>query len=316
MDADSGRLPVPPGRRDALALGLLFGVPLVALAIPALAGYPLLTGDDLAQNFPLSAYVGQVLRHGHLPVFNPYLWSGAPLLAAANAHALLGTTWLFAVLPALVAWVLAEALTLGAAAAGVYVLLRRSGCGPLASALAGATFGLGGFVVSQAVHIDFVAAAAGLVWILVALHGLCRGRRTRAPAWALLLAAAAASTALAASPDIAVDVVVVVGLYGGQLWLKAPGRRVAVAGWALAGAATGALLAAVQWLPTAEFVAVSQRAHPTYAYATAGSLSLRDLLVLLAPTSAAVARSGCAATPAATTWPSSTPTRACSRSPR
>jgi len=51
------------GRRDALAMSLLLAIPLVALSAAALAGYPLLTGDDLAQNYPLSV----VVRPAHRP---------------------------------------------------------------------------------------------------------------------------------------------------------------------------------------------------------------------------------------------------------
>ena len=161
-------------RLDALAVSVLLAIPLAALGAAALAGYPLLTGDDLTQNYPLSVLSGQLIAHGRLPVYDPYLWSGTPLLAGASAHALLPSTLLFAFLPHLAAWVLAEALTLAAGAVGGFVLLRRNGCRTLAAGLGGATFGLGGFVSSQIVHIDFVSASASLVWCLVALDGIAR----------------------------------------------------------------------------------------------------------------------------------------------
>lgn len=167
-------------RRDVAVMGLFLGIPLLALSVPALAGYPLLTGDDATQNYPLSVLSGEILAHGHLPVYDPYLWSGVPLLAGANAHALLPTTFLFAFLPHLAAWVLAEAITLAAGAIGAFVLLRRNGCRTLAAALGGSWFGLGGFMSSQIVHIDFVSAAAALIWCLVALDGIARDTVHRA----------------------------------------------------------------------------------------------------------------------------------------
>src|ERR1019366_10360930 len=87
------------GRADGFAVGILLGIPLFAFSVAALAGYPLLTGDDVTQNYPLSVLAGQFIAHGHLPVYDPYLWAGTPLLAGANAHALLPTTLLFAFLP-------------------------------------------------------------------------------------------------------------------------------------------------------------------------------------------------------------------------
>ncbi|MFZ2059121.1 MAG: hypothetical protein WAV54_17100 [Acidimicrobiales bacterium] len=270
-------------RRDALAMGVLLGIPVVALSIAALAGYPLLTGDDLTQNYPLSVLSGQFIAHGRLPVYDPYLWSGTPLLAGASAHALLPTTLLFTFLPHLAAWVLAEALTLGAGAIGGFVLLRRNRCRTLAAALGGATFGLGGFVSSQIVHIDFVAASASLVWCLVALEAIVRDDPRRRAPWALVLAAAIGCMGLSGSPDIVIDALVAIVVYLGHLLIAARGRRLACLGWAVAGGVTGLLVSAVQWLPTAEFLTVSERAHAGYAFASSGSLSPAELLVSFVP---------------------------------
>ena len=51
---------------------------------------------------------GALLRAGHLPLWDPYLWSGTPLLAGWNAGALYPGTFLFAFLPAPVAWSVAS----------------------------------------------------------------------------------------------------------------------------------------------------------------------------------------------------------------
>ena len=271
------------GRRDALVVALLVGIPVIALSIPALAGYPLITGDDLTQNYPLSVLSAQFLAHGHLPVYDPYLWSGAPLLAGASAHALLPTTLLFTFLPHLSAWVLAEALTLAAGAIGGFVLLRRNCCRTLAAALGGAMFGFGGFVSSQIVHIDFVAASASLVWCLVALDGIARDNPRRGPAWALVLGAAVACIALSGSPDIAIDALVAVVVYGGHLLITERGRVLARLGWAAAGGAAGLAAGAVQWIPTAEFLSVTERAHVSFAFAASGSVTPAELLISIVP---------------------------------
>jgi len=264
-------------------MGVLLGIPVVALSIAAVAGYPLLTGDDLTQNYPLSALSGQFIAHGRLPVYDPYLWSGTPLLAGASAHALLPTTLLFAFLPHLAAWVLAEALTLGAGAIGGFVLLRRNKCRTLAAALGGGTFGLGGFVSSQIVHIDFVAASASLVWCLVALDAIVRDEPRRRAPWALVLTIATGCMGLSGSPDIVIDALVAIVVYLGHLLIAARGRRLACIGWAAAGGVAGLLVSAVQWLPTAEFLTVSERAHASYAFASSGSVSPAELLVSLVP---------------------------------
>ena len=244
----------------------------------------MLTGDDLTQNYPLSVLSSQLIAHGQLPVYDPYLWSGTPLLAGASAlRALLPSTLLFVFLPHLSAWVLAEALTLAAGAIGGFVLLRRNRCRTLPAALGGATFGLGGFVSSQIVHIDFVSASASLVWCLVALDGIGRSeRRHRAP-WALALAAAMACIGLSGSPDIVIDTLVTVVVYGSHLLIVERDGRFARLGWAAAGGVAGLLASAVQWIPTAQFLAVTGRAHASYAFASSGSVSPAELLISLLP---------------------------------
>jgi len=269
-----------PKRGDLIAIAILLGIPLVALSAAALSGYPLLTGDAVVQGYPLSVLSAQIISHGHLPLYDPYSWAGTPLLAGGTAHALLPSTLLFTILPDLAAWVVAETLTLVAGAIGCFVLLRRNGCRPLAAALGGATFGLGGYLSSQLVHIDFVSAAASLVWCLVALDGIARDQAGR---WAAVLAVAVACLGLSASPDIVIDAVVGVVAYGAHLLISVQDRRFARIGWAAAGGLTGLALSAVQWLTTAHFVSVSERAHAGYAFASAGSASFAELLISVVP---------------------------------
>lgn len=274
---------------DWKACGLLAGIPAMLLAAAAAAGYPLITGDDLTQNYPLEELSGQILRHGHLPLWDTFLWSGTPLLGGTNAHALLPITLIFALLPPLAAWVVGEVAVLAAAAIGCQLFLRRTGCGTLAAALAGASFGLGGFVSSQVVHIDFAAAAAALPWALVALHGLATRPPASRPRHCLLLAAAAAWICLCGSPDIVIDTVVVCGIYLLHLWLQPlePERRTAgrlrLGLWAGGGGAIGVAVGALQWLPSMRFVAVSERAHPSFSFISGGSLTWANFLELLVP---------------------------------
>jgi len=269
--------------------GLLAGVPAAILTFAAVIGYPLITGDNLVQNYPLEVLTGQVIRHGHLPLYDSFAWSGTPLLGGTNAHSLLPITLLFAVLPSLAAWVIGEAFVLAAAGVGCQLFLRRTRCGSLASALGGASFGLGGFVSAQIVHIDFVAAAAALPWVLVALHGLATRPAPSRPRHCLLLAVAVAWICLTGSPDIVIDTVVGCSGYLVHLLLQPLGEgrrsiaRVRLCAWVAGGGLTGLALGALQWAPAASFVSVSERANPSFAYISGGSLGFGNFLELLVP---------------------------------
>ena len=70
-----------------VAAVLLIALPAVIFGVPALLGHAVLPGDDLTQNFPLRVLAGREIRAGHMPLFDPYIWSGAPLLAGWNAAA-------------------------------------------------------------------------------------------------------------------------------------------------------------------------------------------------------------------------------------
>lgn len=271
-------------RSDWAASALLVGVPGALLTAAAAAGYPLITGDDVTQNLPLEELSGQILAHGHLPLFDSFLWSGAPLLGGTVAHALLPITLLFAVLPPLAAWVAGEVAVLAMATVGLQVFLRRTGCGTAPAALAAASFGLGGFFSSQLEHIDFAAAAAALPWALVALDGIARRSEATRHRHALLLAAAAAWICLCGSPDIVIDTAVACGAFLVHLFLqpqdgtRRTSSRLRLCAWTIAGLAGGVGIGALQWLPSADFVAASQRSHPSFAFISGGSLSGANLL--------------------------------------
>ena len=113
-----------PARRLLLVFA---AVSAAAFGLPAAFGLTWLVGDNLIQNFPLRVLVGTDLRHGHLPLWDPYLWSGSPLLAGFNAGAAYPTTVLFAVLPGTLAWVLNQVTVEVVAAAGMMALLRVLG---------------------------------------------------------------------------------------------------------------------------------------------------------------------------------------------
>ena len=91
---------------DLLAMALLVVLPVLVFGLPALLGHTVVPGDDLTQNYPLRVLAGHQISAGHLPLFDPYIWGGAPLLAGWNAGAAYPLTLLFAVMPGAPAWTL------------------------------------------------------------------------------------------------------------------------------------------------------------------------------------------------------------------
>ena len=276
-----------PGRRwpgEATAVLLLLVLPVLVYGVPALLGHPVLPGDDLTQNFPLRVLAGQEIRSGHLPLYDPYIWSGAPLLAGWNAGAAYPLTLLFAVLPPVAAWTLNMILTWAIAGLGMFAFLRalRLACVP--SLLGALSFAFAGAMSAQVAHFGLVA---GMSWVPVQLLCVLRLSQPRPMpsrlAWTGILAGAFGLTILAGEPRAIDDAGLIVLLYAAWQIIRL-GRRFGPAAFSVAsGLALGACLGAVQWLPGLAVVGSSQRGVSSVALFNSGSLPHRWLLLMLVP---------------------------------
>jgi len=271
-------------RPDLLALAALFVLPVLVFAVPALLGHTVLLGDDFTQNYPLRAFVGSQIRHGHLPLFDPYIWSGAPLLGGWNAGAAYPFTFLFVIFPATAAWTLNLLATWWVAGIGCYLFLRASRLSVVPSFLGALSFIFAGAMTSQLVHFGLVA---GMSWVPVSLLALLRlsERETTGPRllWTALLAVSGAMAVLAGEPRAIADYGVIVAMYA--LWraLKLGHRALPFAGFAAAGLLVAVALGAIQWLPGAAAVSTSQRAGNNVYLFSSGSLPNRWVPLMLVP---------------------------------
>jgi len=278
-------------RADRWAIALFVAIPVLMGVPPALVGRPLFPGsgtaDNLTQNYPLRVLSGELLRHGRLPLWDPYIWSGTPLLAGWNAGALYPGTWLFTILPAGAAWTVNVAAVSVICGIGMHVFLRRLGCSPLAALLGALTFTYTGFMSGQAVHIGLVTGMSFTPWMLLAVHELGTSPEPReARRWIALLGGCGGLVVLAGDPRAASSIAFIVVTYFLAVCWRAwrTGRRVTVASVGIVSAALVAVtLSTAQWLPGLSFLHESERAAVTFTRFAAGSLSWHDLELLFVP---------------------------------
>ncbi len=170
-----------PGSKNALryrrsgliALGLLLLVPLLAIGIPSLLGYHvMMVWDNQVQNLPLRVLAGRDIAAGHLPLWNPFVWSGTPLLGGFNAGAFYPAILLFAALPSFTAWALTWILTYWISIVGIYLLCRKLSISTLPATIAAATYSFTGIMLQMVVHIMVIEADAWLPWLLLGIEGI------------------------------------------------------------------------------------------------------------------------------------------------
>ncbi|MBI1878433.1 MAG: hypothetical protein HYR94_09435, partial [Chloroflexi bacterium] len=119
--------------------------------------------DTFLYFYPYKGYAAEALRQGRLPLWNPHLFMGAPLLANSQVGLFYPLNWLFLWLdpPKQVAW----SIGLHIALAGVLMLvytrqsLRLSWPAALGAAI---LFAFGGYLGAQVEHINQLNAAAWL----------------------------------------------------------------------------------------------------------------------------------------------------------
>lgn len=274
----------------------------------------ILAGVDVFTFFyPYRAFLTQAIREGRFPLWNPYLFLGAPFFADSQAGALYPLNLMLTWLP--VPYQVSAAIAIHVLLAGLfaYLFARRSlRLGHSGAFVASAVFALGGFLLAQAEHVNQLSISVYLPLMLY-LWDCARGRalalepqtdgflqRARRVAKAAFWPASALAGVIALcvfaghaqSLYICMAALALYALWPALVPQAAPrGEKsripalIAKAGVPLLAlalvAAFGLLVAAVQVLPTLELSRLSLRGGGM-TYREAVSFSLRPRLFLIA----------------------------------
>lgn len=212
--------------------------------------------DVMVQNYPFRDSLARALRAGTLPLWDPAINCGFPLLAEGQAGSLYPPNLVAALaLPTwagLTAAVLAHVWLAGLA---MYGLVRVLGGSRPAALTAGLTYSLSGYLTVRAMSPNYLAVAA---WVPVLFLLVELAWQRRRWAWLLPLPAVVALQFLAGHPQAAAYGLLVFLVYA--LWRA---RTIGVAWWKMAAVpglvGLGGALAAAQLVPTAELVSLSKR---------------------------------------------------------
>jgi len=141
-------------------------------------------GTPSLQFIPWWRWAWQQIFSGRLPLWNPMLGMGAPLIANYQSAIFYPPHWIYGLFyilgdTALMAWAqgLMVAIHLILAAVGMAMLVRRLGLGQLAQTVAGLSFGFSGYLVARAGFLSINAAVVWLPWIIWCLTPRAGGGR-------------------------------------------------------------------------------------------------------------------------------------------
>ena len=277
--------------RDWRAVALFTGMT-VLFFHRILLGEAWLWEDMLYFSYPVRVFAATSMAMGHLPLWNPYTFSGMPFLADIQ------TTVLYLPCVALALFVrdgglnfywleimvIAHYVLAGWA---MYLLASSLDLKRAPALFAGAAYMLSGFMITHAIHQQIITMVAWFPLITM----LFRISLTQA-GWrpAFLCALLLGHSTFAGYPQLslffhsflfAYFLFLLLDAHRGRALLSRPAFIFAAKAGMIVG--LGLAVAAIQLLPTAELAALSQRAQITYEKSTEGSLAWSQLLTLFIP---------------------------------
>lgn len=275
------------GQPDMIAVLVVTGLVLAFFWKMTFTNLILPRGDAFTYFYPYWAYRNTALRAGSLPLWNPYLFMGAPFLANSQAGVFYPLNWPLIWLDAPTAVKAAIVIHIALAAIGAYVFARRTlSLSALGSTLAGVVFALGGYLTAQVEHINQLQGLAWLPWLFWLWSETAGGRR-KAVLWlalVLTMQLLAGHTQTAFISGVGLGVWVIWHTIG--RWRENRSQltthKLISAAWPLGALVLATLLAAglaaTQLLPTLELTRLSNRSGGL-PFREALSFSLRPQLI-------------------------------------
>lgn len=241
-------------------------------------------GDLFLYFYPLEQFVSDTLRAGRLPLWNPFVLCGEPLLGNPQSWVFYPTSLLLLALPVWLYFTVTTVLHLGLAGLGAYLYFRRLTADRIAAVLGGITFCGSGFLMARLQFPTMIQAAAYLPWMLMLADRIIDRPGIGYAAW---FALAVGLSLLSAHTQTTYLSLLLVAAYAATRVLHRRRREVRRT-WLAVAELTGAVflgvgLAAVQLLPTLQLFRLSTRTHLTFAQANRFVFEPENLITFLFP---------------------------------
>ncbi len=267
---------VPPLALFVFAVALLYPL--------TLRGESLYWGDIWLYFYPLETYVQEQLKSGAIPLWNPYVLCGQPLVGNPQSWVFYPTTLLLGIMPVWLYFTVNTLLHLFLAGLGTYLFMRRLCHDRLAALLSGLTYMGSGFLMARLQFPTMVMSAAWLPWMLLLVD---RVIERPSVGYASLLTLVVALEILAAHTQLAYLSLLCAILYSlARLWqIRRHRLRCGKAFASMAGSlGAGFMGALVYLLPALQLFVLSTREKLTWVQANRFVLLPEQLVNFLLPT--------------------------------
>lgn len=231
--------------------------------------------DVVSQIFPYKTYALELLKQGQLPLWNPKMFAGFPLLANTQIGIFNPTNILFFFLPVAKAWGLQIALQPLLAAVFTYIFLRFLKLSKLSGLLGGLTYGFSGFII---IWLEWGIHSFAVCFLPILLYFTARFYEEKKIRFAVFFSLFFALQIFSGYPQILIYSGLALALFivlKYRVWCK---QSLFWAGFALLGVG----LAGIQLLPTLELYLISQRLTESIADDIA-FLPWRNIVTFFAP---------------------------------
>ena len=267
----------PTCGRRVLVAALIVLLPVVILAGAWRLGGVSAIEDDLIYYLPIRQYIGERVRAGELPLWNPLVAMGAPIAADPQAGLWYPPTYLFAALKPLWAYPLTLVLHFALAGAGMYRFLRACRHDWRAALLGAVAFEFSGFLIAHRAHLTILEAAAWLPWMFYAWRRFADRGAYRY--FALAVVTLGLQMLVQQVQVSIIGLALLTGYVAFVLW---PQRR-GLAWQYPGGLALGVMLSGIQLIPTLFYFAGSIRGAPAFHLFVENSWWPGSALMMLLP---------------------------------
>jgi len=238
-------------------------------------------GDSILHYYPLSKFMAGILRSKSLPLWNPYLLCGTPFLAANETLVFNPLNIFYLLFPVDKAFGYINMIELFLAGLFMYLFLREIKLCKSASLVGSIVFMFNGFFITWMEHLDFVSSGIWLPLILLFFERMFN-RRSKL-FYAILAGIALSMSILCGLIQISLYVWLGATLYVIVRIFQLEKNRFQFFIFSIIGFIVGLGLSAVQILPTAELIALSQRYLVPFKFSLLDIKVLRHLITFVIP---------------------------------